>query len=185
MCLSAPDVVALSVLGFGSVEERDNLIVFIAPSPDNEEGLKSMMEIINSKNPVDKLRQPVVVLNHHMLPLPSYYNQNFEIVYHLRLLSVHYMATSTAAGSDTSSREYVERFLAAQRSGTILTSATEIDSMTNTTAVLEMEDESSVFPNPSSETGLSVQEDEEQLEENDAALEAGMTHAYEAIYIIL
>lgn len=184
MCLSAPDVVALSVLGFGSVEERDNLIVFIAPSPDNEEGLKSMMEIINPKNPVDKLRQPVVVLNHHMLPLPSYYNQNFEIVYHLRLLSVHYMATSTsaAAGSDTSSREYVERFLAAQRSGTILTSATEIDSVKNTTAVSEMEEDDSsvIIPSPSSETGLSFEEDEEQLEENDAALEAAMTHAYEA-----
>jgi hypothetical protein len=190
MCLSAPDVVALSVLGFGSVEEKDNLVVFIAPSPDNEEGLQNMMDILNPKNPVDKLRQPVVVLNHHMLPLPTYYSQNFEVVYHLRLLSVQYMATtgsSTAAASsggrdELPPRDYVERLLEAQRRGTIVTVTAEEqvkdDNDNNKANITSINDDDiTIIPSKLEEGGISLNEDE-QIEEKDEALEAAMTHAY-------
>ena len=191
MCLSAPDVVALSVLGFGSVEEKDNLVVFIAPSPDNEEGLQNMMDILNPKNPLDKLRQPVVVLNHHMLPLPSYYSQNFEVVYHLRLLSVQYMATtgstssngSTATtGDELPSRDYIERLLEAQRRGTIVTiteeGETKEDSLTEGTNITSIND-GGIDVAPSERKASNIDDEYEgHVEENDEALEAAMTHAY-------
>jgi hypothetical protein len=191
MCLSAPDVVALSVLGFGSVEEKDNLVVFVAPSPDNEEGLQNMMDILNPKNPLDKLRQPVVVLNHHMLPLPSYYSQNFEVVYHLRLLSVQYMATtgstssngSTATtGDELPSRDYIERLLEAQRRGTIVTiteeGETKEDSLTEGTNITSIND-GGIDVAPSERKASNIDDEYEgHVEENDEALEAAMTHAY-------
>jgi hypothetical protein len=87
MTLSAPEVVSLSTLGFDPVERRDNLVVIIAPSPDDEEGLQQMNELLES----EKLRQPVVVLNHDMLPVAGP-GGKFEPIYHLRLLTVQYMA---------------------------------------------------------------------------------------------
>jgi hypothetical protein len=88
MALSAPDVVALSTLGFDPVEEqRDNLIVVLAPAPDDDEGLRALHDLLTSDK--RSITQPLVVLNHHMLPLtgPA---AKFEVAYHLRLLSVHY-----------------------------------------------------------------------------------------------
>ena len=90
MVLSAPEVVALSTLGFDPVEKKDNLVVIIAPSPDDQEGLAAMNELLVSPS----LRQPVVVLNHHMVPLLGP-GGDFEPVYHLRLLSVQYMTGDT------------------------------------------------------------------------------------------
>jgi len=97
MALAAPEVVALSTLGFDPVEERDNLVVIVAPAPDNEEGLKAMNELLEppewAKN--SQIRQPIVVLNHHMIPLegPA---ADYDVMYHLRLLSVQYMSGDRA-----------------------------------------------------------------------------------------
>jgi len=86
MALSAPEVISLSTLGFDPVEEKDNLVVIVAPSPDDKEGLAAMNELLESGT----VFQPVVVLNHYMVPLlgPA---GDYEPVYHLRLLSVQYM----------------------------------------------------------------------------------------------
>jgi hypothetical protein len=46
MALAAPEVVALSTLGFDPVEKQDQLVVLIAPSPDDEEGLAAMNELL-------------------------------------------------------------------------------------------------------------------------------------------
>lgn len=94
MALAAPEVVALSTLGFDPVEDRDNLVLIIAPSPDDEEGLMQMNELLLSPS----LCQPVVVLNHHMCPLIGPAGE-FDPVYHLRLLSVQYM-TGEGPGDD-------------------------------------------------------------------------------------
>lgn len=91
MALSAPEVVALSTLGFDCVEDKDNLVVLIAPSPDDEDGLKFMKKLLQPDDPEKQLRQPFVVLNYHMCPvtgLPS----TFEVAYHLRLLNVSYIS---------------------------------------------------------------------------------------------
>lgn len=117
MALAAPEVISLSTLGFDPVEKKDNLVVVIAPSPDDDEGLAQMNELLSSPS----LRQPVVVLNHHMVPLLGP-GGNFEPVYHLRLLSVQYMtgdspplefekkntekkASSTSSGANDKSKE--------------------------------------------------------------------------------
>ncbi len=90
MALAAPEVVALSTLGLDPVEDRDNLIVIIAPSPDDIEGLEAMNNLLEGKNfpPIPK---PVVVINHHMIPI-SGPAAKFEVAYHLRLLSVQYVS---------------------------------------------------------------------------------------------
>ena len=51
MALAAPEVVALSTLGFGPVEKMDNLVVIVAPSPDDEEGLLAMNELLEPTDP--------------------------------------------------------------------------------------------------------------------------------------
>jgi Domain of unknown function (DUF1995) len=96
MALAAPEVVALSTLGFDPVEQQDNLVVIVAPPPDDAEGLAAMNELLEPKEagnrkPID---QPLVVLNHHMVPVvgPA---ASFEVAYHLRLLSVQYMTGNT------------------------------------------------------------------------------------------
>lgn len=87
MSLTAPEVIALSTLGFDAVEEKDNLVIIIAPSPDDVEGNELMTTLLN----LNTIRQPVVLLNYHMVPVNEEIVSNFEVVYHLRLLSVHYM----------------------------------------------------------------------------------------------
>lgn len=111
MALSSPDVVALSTLGFEPVEPEDNLVVIIAPAPDDEEGLQAMNELLAPTSYTDDsddgddsssfpqrptISQPVVVLNHYMVPL-SGPAADFEVAYHLRLLSVQYMSNTNAA----------------------------------------------------------------------------------------
>ena len=90
MALAAPEVVALSTLGLDPIEDKDNLIVIIAPSPDDFEGLEAMNNLLEGRNstPIPK---PVVVINHHMIPIegPA---AKFEVAYHLRLLSVQYIS---------------------------------------------------------------------------------------------
>lgn len=98
MTLAAPEVVALSTLGFDPVEDRDNLVVIIAPSPDDDEGweaMNSLLTVDNSSNSSGSITQPVVVMNHHMIPV-SGPAARFEVAYHLRLLSVQYMAGETS-----------------------------------------------------------------------------------------
>ena len=84
------DVLTLSTLGFDPVQEQDGLVVIIAPSPDDEEGIEAMSELLSPSDPSNKISQPVVVLNHHMVPV-SGIAQDFSVAYHLRLLSVQYM----------------------------------------------------------------------------------------------
>ena len=97
MALAAPEVVALSTLGFDPIEKQDQLVVLIAPSPDDEEGLAAMNELLVPTDGItEQISQPLVVINHHMLPL-SGPAKNFEVAYHLRLLSVHYMSGENKA----------------------------------------------------------------------------------------
>ena len=105
MALAAPEVVALSTLGFGPVERRDNLVVIVAPGPDDEEGLAAMNRLLDpsdgrssysellevkDREKGEGISQPVVVLNPHMVPV-SGPAASFDVAYHLRLLSVQYM----------------------------------------------------------------------------------------------
>ncbi|CAB9499875.1 expressed unknown protein [Seminavis robusta] len=97
MALAAPEVVALSTLGFDPVEEGDNIVVIVAPSPDDEEGLQVMNDLLDPPDwkQEQRITQPVVVLNPHMAPLtgPA---ASFDAMYHLRLLSVQYMSGNHA-----------------------------------------------------------------------------------------
>ncbi|CAB9516983.1 expressed unknown protein [Seminavis robusta] len=97
MALAAPEVVALSTLGFDPVEERDNLVVIVAPQPDDEEGLQAMNDLLDPPNwkQDQRITQPLVVLNHHMVPV-SGPAARFDVMYHLRLLSVQYMSGGRA-----------------------------------------------------------------------------------------
>lgn len=97
MALAAPEVVALSTLGFDPVEEKDNIVVIVAPPPNDEEGLETMNELLNpsGRNTGSQITQPVVVLNHHMVPV-SGPAADFDVMYHLRLLSVQYMSGGKA-----------------------------------------------------------------------------------------
>mmetsp|Transcript_13071 Transcript_13071/g.28339 ORF Transcript_13071/g.28339 Transcript_13071/m.28339 type:complete len:688 (+) Transcript_13071:228-2291(+) len=85
------DVVALSTLGFDPVQDQDSLVFIVAPSPDDEEGIEAMNELLASTDAEkSKVSQPVVVLNPHMVPVSGVASR-FSVVYHLRLLSVQYM----------------------------------------------------------------------------------------------
>jgi len=95
MALAAPEVVALSTLGFDPVERRDKLVVIVAPPPDDEEGQKSMRELLYPSDGSPSIEQPVVILNYHMVPV-SLATIDFETAYHLRLLSVQYMTGEAA-----------------------------------------------------------------------------------------
>ena len=96
MALAAPEVVALSTLGFDPVEKRDKMVLIVAPSPDDEEGLAAMNELLEPSDPnVQSMQQPVVILNYHMVPV-SGLSVEFETAYHLRLLSVQYVSGGDA-----------------------------------------------------------------------------------------
>jgi hypothetical protein len=91
MALAAPEVVALSTLGFDPVEKHDQLVVVLAPAPGDKEGLAAMNELLcPTTNLTKPINQPLVVINHHMAPV-SGPAKDFEVAYHLRLLSVQYM----------------------------------------------------------------------------------------------
>ena len=116
MALAAPEVVALSTLNLDPVEPHDNLVVIVAPAPDDEEGCQVMNQLLQPPEilanddtdvaddngfqpmfPSKGIRQPVVVLNPHMVPMqgPA---ASYEVAYQLRLLSVQYMSSQTCPG---------------------------------------------------------------------------------------
>lgn len=97
MALAAPEVVALSTLGFDPVEDSDQLVVIVAPGPDDSEGLQAMAKLLapTESNSNGSVQQTVVILNYHMAPVPSL-PVKFETAYHLRLLRVQYMAGGNA-----------------------------------------------------------------------------------------
>lgn len=98
MALAAPEVVALSTLGFDPVEPRDKLVVIVAPAPDDEDGLRAMAELLAPTDPnLEPIQQPVVILNYHMVPVAGLV-VDFETAYHLRLLTVQYMSGDDAKG---------------------------------------------------------------------------------------
>lgn len=187
MALAAPEVVALSTLGFDPVERKDNLVVILVPSPDDEEGLLAMNELLESK----LITQPVVVLNHHMVPV-SGPAAGFEVAYHLRLLSVQYMTDNeaftpeqyfTESGSSVSAIEQTSSsiifadpsddisFQAELTSDTTPSLASMIDA--NATETLLGENNNDTFL-----TNSAVELDElKMLDARDAALEAALIHA--------
>jgi len=150
MALAAPEVITLSTLGFGSVEENDNLVVVIAPSPDDEEGHAMLEEILQDK----RNTQPIVLINYHMAPL-SVNVTDFETVYHLRLLSVQYMTGDM-------SQDYTQDSASLKKDGikSVIEGAED--------AVLKEEGNSG-----SNATDIVKSEDDE-------ALEAAMEHAHQA-----
>lgn len=145
MALAAPEVVSLSTLGFDPVEKRDNLVVIVAPAPDDEEGLMQMNDLLSSNS----IRQPVVVLNHHMVPLEGP-GGLYDPIYHLRLLTVQYMA-----GDALSNSEQKKQGKAVSDDYNELTATSKKEISNNSTA-----------------SNLS-------LEKEDAALAAAMEHAHE------
>eukprot|EP00551_Chaetoceros_affinis_P004889 CAMPEP_0203667616 /NCGR_PEP_ID=MMETSP0090-20130426/4423_1 /ASSEMBLY_ACC=CAM_ASM_001088 /TAXON_ID=426623 /ORGANISM="Chaetoceros affinis, Strain CCMP159" /LENGTH=615 /DNA_ID=CAMNT_0050531831 /DNA_START=769 /DNA_END=2616 /DNA_ORIENTATION=- len=170
MALAAPEVVSLSTLGFDPVEKRDNLVVIIAPSPDDEEGLLQMNELLSS----DSIRQPVVVLNHHMVPL-SGPGGEFEPIYHLRLLTVQYMAGDTSPGSlesKNNNRGGKAQTLGSNEQEQLKSNVTE--------EVLESSNTNSSNVNATqSESGTATAYTSLSPEKEDAALAAAMEHAHE------
>ncbi|GMH49040.1 hypothetical protein TL16_g00429 [Triparma laevis f. inornata] len=114
--LAAPDVVALGTLNFGSLEDPDALIILVAPSPEDKEEFEMMMRILSPDNPEDTIEQPVVLLNYHMsgmknMPEPV---RSWEVIYHLRLLSVQYLAMAEGGeGEEMTESEIEDMFLEA------------------------------------------------------------------------
>jgi len=155
MALAAPEVVALSTLGFDPVEKRDKLVVIVAPEPDDEEGIQAIRDLLTpieeGKQPI---QQPVVILNYHMLPF-SGVNLGFETAYHLRLLAVQYMAVINA-------EEFVEQPNEAKKCAEIYEKEIVEDVEVQTPKVKNVE------------VG-----DIEETDIDDEALESAMKHAHE------
>lgn len=150
MALAAPEVVALSTLGFDPVERRDKLVVIVAPEPDDEEGLVAMRELLYPSDSSQSIQQPIVILNYHMVPVAGIAG-DFETAYHLRLLSVQFM-----------SGEMANEILSKSKSQTVDdTAVPELE-------VVEHEDTDEVADASSSNDS-----------EDDKALEAAMKHAHE------
>ena len=154
MALAAPEVVALSTLGFDPVEKRDKLVVIVAPEPDDEEGIQAIKELLTpSEDGVHPIQKPVVILNYHMLPFTGA-DLEFETVYHLRLLAVQYMADSKA-------EEFLEQQLMEDGNSTKYKDYEKDDTDTDT----DNTDADDVV--------------EEESYADDEALESAMKHAHE------
>jgi hypothetical protein len=168
MALAAPEVVSLSTLGFEPVDERDNLIVVIAPSPDDVAGVAAMEKLIartdkNYVEPHRRILQPVVVMNHHMVPVDmAGFAGQFTTVYHLRLLSVQYMT------GDAKEPEFVT---AKPNSAT---SIEDEDESSNTDDEDDDDDADEILAEKVI-PGIAWN----QTKEEEEALEAAMTHAHE------
>ena len=155
MALAAPEVVALSTLGFDPVEKRDKLVVVVAPEPDDEEGLEAMKDLLMPSSPdTQPIQQPVVLLNYHMVPVANL-PIDFETAYHLRLLSVQYMSSGHA-------NDYFQQF----RNEPNQEQISSID-----------QDEGLSSDEEVAEDDLA--EDDEELQLEDEELEAAMQHASE------
>ncbi|KAL9187761.1 hypothetical protein ACHAXT_006139 [Thalassiosira profunda] len=156
MALAAPEVVSLSTLGFDPVDqERDKLIVVIAPSPDDIAGVHAIERLMartdrNYVEPDLRITQPVVVLNHHMVPIDMASFGKFTSVYHLRLLSVQYM-------TGDSMPEYVAK----EKMGKVSKDSSG-----------SLKDAPEGGPSADAKTNSTASAEE-------AALEAAMTHAHE------
>jgi len=95
--LKAPDVISLGTLNFGSVEEEDALVVILAPHPEDTEERAMFNNLLYPDNPKLQIEQPIVVINRHARKeLQSEEWSKWEIVYHLRLLSIQYLSTVPA-----------------------------------------------------------------------------------------
>ena len=168
MALAAPEVVSLSTLGFEPVDERDNLIVVIAPAPDDVAGVAAMEKLIartdkNYVEPHRRILQPVVVMNHHMVPVDmAGFAGQFTTVYHLRLLSVQYMT------GDAKEPEFVT---AKPKSAT---SIEDEDESSNTDEDDDDYDADEILAEKVI-PGIAWN----QTKEEEEALEAAMTHAHE------
>jgi len=168
MALAAPEVVSLSTLGFDPVDEKDNLIVVVAPSPDDMAGVTAMEKLMArtrrgyNEPGQSRLTQPVVVVNHHMVPINMDEFGKFTSVYHLRLLSVQYMTGDSAP-------DYVAKNKASSKS----------DENLEDTRVLPIEATKQEDPakDVSEEGGKDIESS--KTSEDDEALEAAMTHAHE------
>jgi len=165
MALAAPDVVSLSTLGFDPVDERDNLIVVIAPSPDDMAGVTAMENLIartdqNYVEPDQRITQPVVVMNHHMMPVEMIEFGKFTSVYHLRLLSVQYMTGDATP-------EYVAN------------SVNDAKSVAKNISPETDKRNSGSTGTDAKGTNESPKAAPERSDDEDAALEAAMTHAHE------
>ena len=173
MALAAPEVVSLSTLGFDPVEERDKLIVVVAPSPDDLDGVVAMEKLLartrpNYVEPDKRITQPIVVVNHHMVPVDMSTFGKFTTVYHLRLLSVQYMtgdATPEYVAKEKFA-QYKQREPSVEDKGAVDISLLGVG-----------EDLSeAVAPAVGDKGAIDVVD---TSDEDDAALEAAMTHAHE------
>lgn len=176
MALAAPEVVSLSTLGFDPVDdERDNLIVVVAPGPDDAAAVIAMEKLMRRTardyvEPDRRITQPVVVLNHHMVPIDMAEFGKFTSVYHLRLLSVQYM-------TGDSMPEYVADGISKEGS-----EVGGVDPPKGADGTVNNDEElSEVAALNSVESGGTMAEEKgsDGGDEEDAALEAAMTHAHE------
>ena len=205
MALAAPEVVALRTLGFDPVEKKDNLVVIVGPSPDDEEGLAAMNELLRSKS----LTQPVVVINHHMIPV-SGPASSFDVAYHLRLLSVQFMAGNNPGeyfqqlltpssdrgdkfeklqnrskssesdsplfwGEDTAVNTTASNTASGKPSADTDLFTNRLDAETDTVDSFKVDANSSCSSSPSSSSGTDVTKDRDDYD----ALEAAMKHAHQ------
>ena len=156
MALAAPEVVALSTLGFDPVEKRDKLVVIVAPEPDDEEGIQAIRDLLTpTEEGVKAIEQPVVILNYHMLPF-SGVDVKFETAYHLRLLAVQYMADPNTEEFDDEEAEVGAELEAIDKGKTGEDSEGEIADVEGVEA-----------------------DDIEEPDSDDEALESAMKHAHE------
>ena len=168
MALAAPEVVSLSTLGFDPVDEKDNLIVVVAPSPDDMAGVTAMEKLMArtrrgyNEPGQSRLTQPVVVVNHHMVPINMDEFGRFTSVYHLRLLSVQYMTGDSAP-------DYVAKNKASK----------SVDENLEDTRVLPIEATKQEDPAKDDSEETSKDVESSKTSEDDEALEAAMTHAHE------
>ena len=170
MALAAPEVVSLSTLGFDPVEEQDKLIVVVAPSPDDLAGVDAMEMLLartqpNYVEPDKRITQPIVVVNHHMVPVDMSSFGKFTTVYHLRLLAVQYMTGDATP-------EYVAKEKFGQ-GGKREPSEDAKDAVDISLLGVgeDLSEDATLADKANKEAGSS--------DEDDAALEAAMTHAHE------
>lgn len=171
MALAAPEVVSLSTLGFDPVEEQDKLIVVVAPSPDDLVGVDAMEKLLartqpNYVEPDKRITQPIVVVNHHMVPVDMSTFGKFTTVYHLRLLSVQYMTGDAVP-------EYVRK----ERFGQDKREPSDDDKDAVDISLLGVGDDMSEDAALAGGDAANIEVD--TSDEDDAALEAAMTHAHE------
>jgi hypothetical protein len=177
MALAAPEVVSLSTLGFEPVDERDNLIVVVAPSPDDAAGVAAMEKLIartdkNYVEPDRRITQPVVVMNHHMVPVHMAGFGKFTTVYHLRLLSVQYMTGYSAPEFVAQERPPAK----AEDGDESMDDAESAEEEVLSGSGQKTPDSAGPLTNRSDRSSKAAQD---KSEEEDEALEAAMTHAHE------